>query len=1024
MIGTCSTIQGRPDRPATNPPRLKARLVLALAALLALNPAANAAPATKDYAVLVSATVQSDPATITLSWAQDSSAVPTSYEIARKLADVKTWTVLATLSGNETSYTDESALPNTKYEYQVKKAASGYTGYGYVMAGIEIPLREDRGKLILIVDRTHAADLTNELSRLQQDLTGDGWQVIRHDVNRDDTPVEVKTLIKADYDDDPDNVRSVFLFGHVPVPYSGDIVPDGHNPNHRGAWPADIYYADIDWTWGDAVITSTNATDARQHNRPGDGKFDFSTATMLADLEVGRVDLANLPQFALSEKELLRQYLNKDHNFRHKLIAAAPRGLVTDFFGVFSGSAFAATGWRNFAALFGATNVVESTNWHGTLATNSFLCTYGCGGGSFTSVDGVTTTPKLTANDPQAVFSFLFGSYFGDWDTTNNVMRAVLATPTYTLTSAWAGRPHWFVHHLGLGETIGHSTRLTQVNNNSASYKQINPGSQQIHIALMGDPTLRLHPLAPPTAPNAQAEGSQVSLSWVESVEPVLGYHVYRAASETGPFTRVSPTLVTTNEFTDTGLTTGAYTYMIRGVRLEVSASGSYYNASQGAFVDIAVTAALPVALIPTADQWVELGSAWSFSEPEAAGGCGAVNLTVLYTTTNTTCGNSFEALRVWQAADGCGSTAFSTNLVTVVDTTAPKIATPSSRTVELGSAWSFDPPSSADLGGAVTVTVVGTTTNPTPSGMFSATCIWQLADACGNSAQTSQTVTVNDTTAPTITKPADKTVELGSEWTFDSPAVSDLGGAVTLGVVGMVTNSAHGVAFTAVCTWSATDSSGNMAQTSQTVTIIDTTAPAFSGPGDKTVTHGTSWTFDIPSVSDASGDVIVAVLNTVTNGNAPAISATCTWIATDASGNTNHWSQTVTVEDIGPVTVSLTALGEFAYEGGESVGIRISRTGSAAKPVTLKLQYVGTAEFGTDYSGVSAEAIIPAGETSVTLRLYAETDSLTEKSEAVSISIRGGEGYAALGVSSATINIVDTTQKRKSSALIRPGRP
>ena len=92
-----------------------------------------------------------------------------------------------------------------------------------------------------------------ELSRLEQDLAGDGWTVLRHDVPR--TAVNpantnssvwaaragelasLKALIKADYNADPSNVKAVFLFGHLPVPYSGNLNPDGH-PQHQGAWPA------------------------------------------------------------------------------------------------------------------------------------------------------------------------------------------------------------------------------------------------------------------------------------------------------------------------------------------------------------------------------------------------------------------------------------------------------------------------------------------------------------------------------------------------------------------------------------------------------------------------------------------------------------------------------------------------------------------------------------------------------------------------------------------------------------------
>ena len=43
-------------------------------------------------------------------------------------------------------------------------------------------------------------------------------------------------------------------FGHVPVPYSGDIVPDGHMPDHVGAWPCDGFYGDMDGTWTDNAV--------------------------------------------------------------------------------------------------------------------------------------------------------------------------------------------------------------------------------------------------------------------------------------------------------------------------------------------------------------------------------------------------------------------------------------------------------------------------------------------------------------------------------------------------------------------------------------------------------------------------------------------------------------------------------------------------------------------------------------------------------------------------------------------------
>ena len=60
----------------------------------------------------------------------------------------------------------------------------------------------------------------------------------RLEVERKDSVVSVKNRIKAEYRADTINTRAVFLFGHVPVAYSGDIVPDGHVPDHQGAWPS------------------------------------------------------------------------------------------------------------------------------------------------------------------------------------------------------------------------------------------------------------------------------------------------------------------------------------------------------------------------------------------------------------------------------------------------------------------------------------------------------------------------------------------------------------------------------------------------------------------------------------------------------------------------------------------------------------------------------------------------------------------------------------------------------------------
>lgn len=544
---------------------------------------------TSDYAVQASAVVQSAPPQITLNWPADSTGAVTNYIVSRRLPGVAAWTSLGTLPASTTNFTDTNVALNGRYEYEVKKLATGFNGYGYVLAGIESPLVESRGKLLLVVDSFVAPPLTNELGRLQQDLVGDGWQVQRFDVARNDAVTSVKAVIQAAYLTDTQQVRSVFLFGHVPVPYSGNLAPDGHT-EHRGAWPADLYYGEMTSAWTDSTVTRTNATDTRNRNSPGDGKFDATTIPSDVELEVGRVDFANLRSIPTSEVELLRQYLNKDHAFRHKLFDAERRGFVDDNFGTMSGEAFAATGWRGFAAMFGADQVspIAYNNWFTVLSTNAVLFAYGCGGGTFTSADGVSRTSDYAGNDPGAVFSFLFGSYFGDWDSTDNLMRASLATQTYTLTCAWAGRPHWFVHHMTAGETIGYSARRSQNNSSTGPYRTFNAGTRQVHVALLGDPTLRLHPVQPASEVEASVSGNgSVTVSWQGSKEEIIGYFVYRSTNSAGPFERITPQAVEGLSFTDSPPAPATYTYMVRAVKLETSASGSYYNASQGAFLAV-----------------------------------------------------------------------------------------------------------------------------------------------------------------------------------------------------------------------------------------------------------------------------------------------------------------------------------------------------------------------------------------------------------------------------------------------------
>jgi hypothetical protein len=235
------------------------------------------------------------------------------------------------------------------------------------------------------------------------------------------------------------------------------------------------------------------------------------------------------------------------------------------------------------------------------------------------------TTTEFVGNNIRATFNLLFGSWLGDWDHEDDFLRAPLATD-YGLISIWSGRPHWFVHPLGLGETFGYVTQLAQ-NNDGLYETHINSAARRIHIALMGDPTLRLHAVVPVSDVRGTIAGSTTTLAWTPSTDTaLLGYHVYRGASLRGPFTRLTKSPIAGSTFADAATVPGAV-YMVRAIKLESTTSGSYENAAQGVFwsAGAASDVILAAAQLP-----VRTPRATTTFSPDAGPGAGSANAAAL----------------------------------------------------------------------------------------------------------------------------------------------------------------------------------------------------------------------------------------------------------------------------------------------------------------------------------------------------------------------------------------------------------
>lgn len=542
----------------------------------------------------LSATVQASPARITLNWPAFTGA--TGYTIHRKTHTATSWgSSIGTTNGSTNTYQDNTVSTNTLYEYRVTRAASAGTGYGYICSGIEVAATDYLGKIILLVDNAVASGLSTQLTQLQNDLKADGWVVVRHDIATGSSVSSVRNVVAADYNADATNTKAVYIIGHVPVPRSGNIAPDGHTDQHQGAWPCDGYYGEVNGTWTDNTVNNTSGW-PYVVNIPGDGRFDQDSPPNTVELQVGRVDFHDMPAFSSTETQLLAAYLTKAHNFRIKGFTPQVRSIMRDHLEDLP-TPIAGSGWMSMPTMTGPANLTEiaysNATWLQDLVNGqSYLWTYGGGGGLiendngtliFNSTDKVMTTAGLISTAWGGVFNMSFCSYTGDWDTRNNVLRAQIASGD-ALTSVYAGSPNWWFHPMGMGKTTGHCTQLTM--NNVSLYLpqsggELNPAPRSA-LGLLGDPALRMLNVAMPSNLAVSNSGGNAAFSWTAASGSPAGYHVYKFDANGVP-TRLNTTLITGTTYTSTQAYAAGAQYMVRAAKIETTASGSWWNLSLGA---------------------------------------------------------------------------------------------------------------------------------------------------------------------------------------------------------------------------------------------------------------------------------------------------------------------------------------------------------------------------------------------------------------------------------------------------------
>ncbi|NWK05424.1 HYR domain-containing protein [Marine Group I thaumarchaeote] len=256
------------------------------------------------------------------------------------------------------------------------------------------------------------------------------------------------------------------------------------------------------------------------------------------------------------------------------------------------------------------------------------------------------------------------------------------------------------------------------------------------------------------------------------------------------------------------------------------------------------------------------------------------------------------ETVVTWTTIDSSNNFSSLTQLVSVIDITAPEILLLGDITLEASSVdaniVNLDSPIVSDIQD-VTIYIIAPDVFP----VGETTVTWTATDTSGNSASATQIVTIVDTKKPGLSIPQDQTVEASS---LEGTLV-EIGQAEAHDITGIssIVHDAPDVfpLGSTLITWMATDNHDNITTAYQRITVVDTTTPTIISPQD-ILAEAVDPTMNYIGIGelDAADDVGI---ESVTNDKPitfPFGSTTVTWTVTDTSGNISQATQVVILVD------------------------------------------------------------------------------------------------------------------------------
>jgi gliding motility-associated-like protein len=271
-----------------------------------------------------------------------------------------------------------------------------------------------------------------------------------------------------------------------------------------------------------------------------------------------------------------------------------------------------------------------------------------------------------------------------------------------------------------------------------------------------------------------------------------------------------------------------------------------------------------------------------------------------------------------WTFTDVAGNTATAAQTITYDDVTAPDATVIADAVAECDTTVSAATTTDLCMG-----TITGTTTDPLSySAQGTYTITWTFDDTNGNTTTATQTVIIQDVTAPSITAPA--TVNVLPNNAGCTAIIADLGTAVTndnCQVVSVV-NDGPGVypLGATTVTWTVTDIGGNTSTATQTVNVlpltstIDTVAcDVYISPDgiDLTPFGSGTYTAVVPGSFGCDSTITINLTLNQSTTSTITLSSCDTYTAPDGAVYTNSGTYTAIIQNAAgcdsTITINLT---------------------------------------------------------------------------------------------------------------------